>query len=247
MTVSFRFYAGLNDFLPPERRGQRFELGVQGRPAYKDTIESLGVPHPEVGLILVDRQAVGFGEQLSDGDRVSVYPRFFELDPGALGLAPPLPSPPRFVLDVHLGRLAAYLRALGFDTLYERYADDADLAQRSCDEDRVLLTRDVGLLKRRNVSLGYWLRSKQPREQLGEVALYLDLREWANPFTRCLHDNAPLSAVDKRDIDARLEPGTRARHHRFWRCSHCDRLYWEGSHHARMQRLFEAVLPPGAL
>ncbi len=241
-TVSFRFYAGLNDFLAPERRAQRFELTVDGHPAYKDTIESLGVPHPEVDLILVDGRAVGFGEPVRDHEHASVYPRFEAIPTGELGLAPPVPCPPRFVLDVHLGRLAAYLRALGFDTLYERYADDPDLAQISCNEERVLLTRDVGLLKRRNVSLGYWLRSKQPREQLREVALYFGLREWADPFTRCLHDNAPLSAVDKRDIDARLEPGTRARHQRFWRCTRCDRLYWEGSHHARMQRLFEAVL-----
>lgn len=241
-TVSFRFYAGLNDFLPPDRRGKRFELRVDGRPAYKDTIESLGVPHPEVDLILVGGGPVGFGETVRDGDCVSVYPRFCEIDPGALGLAPPVPSPPRFVLDVHLGRLAAYLRALGFDTLYERYADDADLAGLSSADDRVLLTRDIGLLKRKNVALGYWLRSKQPREQLREIALQFGLAEWADPFTRCLHDNAPLESVAKRDIDARLEPGTRARHHRFWRCTRCDRLYWEGSHHARMQQFFAALV-----
>jgi hypothetical protein len=155
-TVTIRVYGQLDDFLSPGRRGAAAVRRIDGSPAVKDVVEAIGVPHPEVGLILVDGEAVGFEHRLEPGDRVAVYPPFRALDLGSTVRPAPdsgPPDDPRFVLDGHLGRLAAYLRMCGFDTWYERRAADEALARVAADEARILLTRDRGLLKRAIVGL----------------------------------------------------------------------------------------------
>src|SRR5262249_31383318 len=151
----FRFYAELNDFLPPGRRGVTFTYSFEGSPSIKDLIEALGVPHTEVDLILVNGESVDFAYRVREGDRISVYPVFESLDITPLLRVRPRPlRETRFVLDTHLGRLAAYLRLLGFDTLYRNDAGDDELARISSGEGRILLTRDRGLLKRSQVTHG---------------------------------------------------------------------------------------------
>ncbi len=121
----FRFYEELCDFLAPGRRKRSFVHAFDGTPTVKDRIESLGVPHTEVDLILVDGMPVGFGHRLQGGERVAVYPMFESFELGdACRLRPTPLREPRFVLDVHLGRLAAYLLLLGFDTLYRNDYDE---------------------------------------------------------------------------------------------------------------------------
>jgi len=146
--ASFRFYADLNDFLPPERQQTAFTYPFNSDQSVKHLIEAAGVPHTEVEVILINGAPVDFGYIVQPGDRVAVYPHFSELDVGENGrLRPPPPSPARFVLDIHLGQLARYLRLLGFDTLYPDNAhDDANLAQIAHDDNRILLSRDRGLL-----------------------------------------------------------------------------------------------------
>ena len=162
--VTFRFYEELNDFLPPDRRKIAFDYTFNGTPSVKDCIEAIGVPHPEVDLIIVDDVSVGFDHLLNGGERVAVYPMFERVDITPLTKLRPNPlREPRFVLDVHLGKLARYLRLLGFDTIYDRDYVDATIAAISRRERRVLLTRDKGLLKRKEVTRGYWLRNIQPR------------------------------------------------------------------------------------
>jgi hypothetical protein len=124
-----RFYGELNDFLPPGRRGAMIVHRFDVSPSVKDAIESMGVPHPEVELIIANREPVGFGYSLQRGDYVSVYPAFHSIDLGGVArLRPRLAAPARFVLDVHLGRLAGYLRLLGFDAVYRNDFSDAELA-----------------------------------------------------------------------------------------------------------------------
>jgi hypothetical protein len=239
----FRFYAELNDFLPPEKRQRDLPYRFVMSGAVKDAIEAMGVPHTEVDLILVNGQSVDFGYLVQPGDRVSVYPVFEVLDIGPVGRVRPAPlRDTRFVLDVHLGRLAMYLRMLGFDTLYRNdYADD-ELARISSREGRILLTRDRGLLKRSVVTHGYCLRSTNPHHQLAEVMRRFDLRRSVAPFQRCLHCNTLLRAVDKAAISHRLQPYTRQHYHEFRHCPACDRVYWRGSHFERMQRFIEMVV-----
>ena len=141
----------------------------------------------------------------------------------------------RFVLDTHLGKLARHLRMLGFDTLYRNDYDDATLAGLGCREKRILLTRDQGLLKRRIVTRGYYVRETRPREQLREVLRRFDLYGNMQPWRRCLTCNGCLAAVQKERVIHRLEVNTRRYFHRFWMCADCGRIYWQGSHYQHMQ------------
>lgn len=238
----FRFYAELNDFLPPARRQRELDYRVNRRAAIKDVIEALGVPHTEVALILVNGEPVGFDHILGDGERVSVFPAFRHL--GAApdnALQPAPPDPPRFVLDTHLGTLARYLRLLGFDTLYRNDYDDAELAGISSRDDRILLTRDRGLLKRRIVERAYFVRADSPRRQLREVAHRFALRSSARPFRRCSRCNGQLHAVDKAAIADLLAPRTRRYYERFLQCGRCGQIYWAGSHFKRLRELLAAI------
>ncbi len=243
--ASFRFYEELNDFLPPEWRKTTFEHAFDRRASIKDMIESFGVPHPEVELILANGESVGFDRIVADGDRIAVYPVFEALDiRAALAVRREPLRALRFVLDGHLGTLARYLRLCGFDSVYHNDIDDAELAEISAAEARILLTRDRDALKRRIVTHGYWLRAHDPRTQLAEVFRRFDLYDAVAPFTRCAHCNGVLEDVDKADIEHRLEPLTRKFYQRFRRCRGCDRLYWRGTHAQDMQALIDSIRHP---
>jgi uncharacterized protein with PIN domain len=234
-----RFYAQLNDFLPPERRMQDIEYAFTVCGSVKDMIESLGVPHTEADLILANGQPVGFAYQVQDGDRISVYPAYRSFDVSPLAHLQPQPEL-RFVVDTHLGRLAAYLRTLGFDTLYRNDYGDEELAQLAGAQ-RILLTRDIGLLMRTIVACGYYVRAIEPRVQLAEVVQRFSLIGAMDPFRRCVHCNALLQPVEKELIHDRLLPDTRQHYSEFYLCPECDQVYWKGSHYRRMQKLIETI------
>ncbi|MFN8481485.1 MAG: Mut7-C RNAse domain-containing protein [Anaerolineae bacterium] len=235
-TATFRFYAELNDFLTPTRRRGAFTHRVELRTAVKDAIEGLGVPHPEVALILVNETPAGFGYHVQDGDRIAVYPPMRAFDTGTPDLLRPPLADRRFVLDIHLGKLAVYLRMLGFDTLYRNdYADD-ELARIAGGESRILLTRDRGLLKYSAVVYGYYVRETAPTRQLQEVVRRYDLRRHATPFHRCLQCNTPLQPVAKVEIMHRLLLKTKLYYDDFRICPGCSQVYWQGSHYERMRR-----------
>jgi uncharacterized protein with PIN domain len=248
----FRFYAELNDFLPPPLRFRDAERTFLGAPAVKDVVEALGVPHTEVDLLMVNGESQGFDYRLQDGDRVSVYPVFEALDLGAATRVRPAPlRDPRFILDVHLGRLARLLRLLGFDAEYSPRAEDDDLAARSVAERRILLTRDRQMLKRRLVTHAYCLRSQAPFEQAVEVLRRFDLTSRAAPLTRCLRCNGRLQPLGIEDAAERLPPGVRASITRLAECRECRRLYWDGTHYPRLlgmadELLAQAVAGPAA-
>ncbi len=238
-----RFYGELNDFLPPDRRGRLVAHRFDVSPSVKDAIESIGVPHPEVELVVVNSQPVDFSYVLKSGDFVSVYPAFHSIDLGSLPrLRPRLEGEPRFVLDVHLGRLAAYIRLLGFDALYRNDFTDAEVAAVAAREQRIVLTRDRGLLKRNDVTYGYWIRHTQPRKQLIEILRRFDLAPRADLFTRCLVCNAKLERVEKSVIESRVPPRTVERFQDFHLCPSCGRVYWKGSHYHRMLKLIGRTL-----
>jgi uncharacterized protein with PIN domain len=243
-SATFRCYEELNDFLPPARRKRSFELAFDGTPAVKDLIEAIGVPHTEVDLILIDGVSVGFGHLLKGGERVAVYPRFERFDVSSVTrLRPqPLRGEPRFVLDVHLGKLARHLRLLGFDAVYDKSAGDAEIAERSAAEGRIVLTRDRGLLKRSAVTHGLWVRNTDPRRQLAEVVDALDLRSRVKPFARCMACNGLLEEVTEESVRSRLPEGVRGRYPAVARCAACGRLYWPGTHYRRLSRIVEEAL-----
>lgn len=232
----FRFYAELNDHLPLSRQYQTLEKTFYVPGAVKDMIESFGIPHTEIELILINGKSADFSSLVRDGDRVAAYPMFESVD-----VTPELRVRPRplrdlrFVLDVHLGRLAAYLRMLGFDSTYDNAASDPELARISSAQQRILLTRDRGLLKRSAVTRGYWVRQTGGRRQAAEVVGRFDLARSFRPFTRCMACNAILQMVAKEEVRPLLPPRAAASHDEFLRCPRCARVFWKGSHYRRMQ------------
>lgn len=239
----FRFYAELNDFLPASKRQQSFTRGFKGAVSVKHLIEALGVPHTEVDVILANGRPVDFSYLAGAGDRIAVYPSFTTLDVTAMiRVRPPWPNPFRFILDSHLGKLASYLRLLGFDTYYRNDYDDLELARVSAEEARILLTRDRALLKRRQVVFGYCLRTRDSKKQLRAVLRRFKLYPLISPWRRCLRCNGPLHPVAKEDIIDRLEPKTKIYYNEFHKCRSCDHIYWKGSHYAHMQAFLDEVM-----
>jgi uncharacterized protein len=240
--VDVRAYAELNDFLPSSARGRTVPRPFRAHQTVKDVVEAAGIPHTEVDLVLVNGEPVAFSHRPRAGDRLAVYPVFETLDIGPVaGLRPTPLRQPRFVVDVHLGRLARLLRLMGFDTRWGPDFDDETLAAVGQAEHRILLTRDRGLLKRANVTHGLFVRSERPVDQVVDVLRRLDLGDRLAPFTRCLRCGGELAPVAKDEVLDRLEPLTREHYDDFRRCVACRHVYWQGSHHADLRRLVDHV------
>ena len=237
LTVTFRFYAELNDFLASDQRQATLCCTFKGQVSVKHMIEALGVPHTEAAFILANGQRVDFSYQVRGGDRFSVYPVFRTL----AGVTDRPETPHRFVLDGHLGKLAAYLRMLGLDVCYRNTIDDDELAAISDQEECILLTRDQGLLKRRIIAHGYWVRAKLPKRQVTEVLHRYDLFDRIAPFTVCLDCNGRLEPVEKEAVLHCLKPLTKKYYHEFRACAVCGKVYWKGSHHQRMMRFVDEI------
>lgn len=240
--ATFRFYAELTDFLPRGNPSGEVTRNFDVPGSVKDMIEACGVPHTEVDLIIANGRSVDFGYQVADGDLISVYPVFeaFDISPIVKVRPEPLRTL-RFVVDGHLGRLARFLRLLGLDTLYEVGWTDPELVEVSTGQRRVLLTRDVGLLKRAPVTHGYFVRATDPREQVTEVVQRFHLARLLQPFTRCMTCNGELAQVDKEEIAHRLPADTRERFDDYRVCTICNKLYWPGAHHPELSRIVKAT------
>lgn len=250
-TARLTFHGDLTFFL--RSINQTVERRLTEKTSIKDVIESCGVPHPEVDLILIDGVPVDFTRTIEGEMNVDVYPVE----------AAPLPSPAqrlqqrgltRFVADGHLGKLTRDLRLLGFDVLYDRDPSDRQLLELiTLDQPsqsygsagstgyRALLTRDRRLLMHSIVQHGYYLRSQEPLEQTTEVLRRFDLFDLIRPFTRCLRCNASLQPIDKNTVIDRLEPLTKIYYHDFRRCTGCEQLYWPGSHFGKLQTRIQEI------
>jgi len=240
--VTLRFYEELNDFLPPSQRKRDIPLTFVPPAPVRHLIETLGVPHTEVELVLLNGESVGLEAPLADGDRLAIYPQFESLDVTPLLRIRPRPlRDPRFLADAHLGRLAGYLRMLGFDTRYGGPGDDRELAARAAQERRILLTRDRALLMHRVVTHGCYVREPLPRGQLEYLLQRLDLCRLIRPFTRCIRCNGVLQPVDKALVLDRLPGGVRQCCHEFRQCGECGRVYWKGTHYRRMLEMIRAL------
>ena len=247
LTANFRFYGTLNDFLSPREKNRWLSYAFQGKPAVKDAIEALGVPHPEVHAILMNDIAVGFVHSLQAQAQVAVYPLdHLPLLPEGYSLRPSYPGIEKFILDVHLGKLSRSLRMLGFDCYYENQQTDQEIAARAEKENRIVLSRDVGLLKHKAIHWGYWLRSQDPQEQVGEVIRYFKLLNKFRPFTRCLSCNGRIEETAKERIVHKLPPQTRQFYKDFYQCLSCKKVYWKGSHYERMQEFLAGFQGAGS-
>ena len=244
VTVTVRCYAELNDFLPRTRRHAAFEAEYDAGGSVKDFLEGLGIPHTQVDLLVVNGEPAGFDARLSAGDRVAAYPVFEAFDIAGVSRVRPEPlREVKFVLDSHLGRLAAFLRLAGFDCLYSRDADDRTLAAAAAAEHRILLTRDLGLLKRREVTHGHAVRETNPERQLREIFERFHLERLARPFTRCMRCNGLLRGAAREDVAGKVPPRSLEHFDEFLACGGCGKVYWRGTHFPRLAAILRQAAP----
>ena len=231
-TCTFLFHGTLNDFLPRKKKAQQIFYSFKTPASVKDAIEAIGVPHVEVMKITLNGKEQCINDLLQGENYIEVFP-FDEHFP--------LTVPKAFVLDVHLGKLARLLRMLGIDVFYQNYLSDKEIVAFAAEQNRSVLTRDVGLLKHRLLRHGYWLRSQQPAEQLLETIRWFSLCPVIEPFRRCITCNGLLKLVEKNTITDKLLPQTRTYFEEFYQCATCRKIYWKGSHYENMQQMVEKI------
>ncbi len=222
-----------NDLLPREHRDQVFRVSFELPSGLRDLIQATGIPHVELESVLLNGNRVDYSHRVDDGDHLELVSKY------------PLAHPPdsvAFVLDVHLGRLAHYLRLFGVDTTHDPGTEDAELAGRAADEKRILLTRDRLLLMRAKLECGSYVRATDPKSQIGEVIHRFALREVVRPLTRCLECNGELEPATREEAKGQIPDPVWQHHEDFSRCPSCHRIYWKGSHYARMLRLVDETL-----
>jgi uncharacterized protein len=202
-------------------------------------IESFGVPHPEVDLIVINGQPIDFSFHLEADAALDVYPVSADCSSSFRLQAREMRA---FVADGHLGKLTRDLRLLGIDISYNRDANDCELLDTMARENRALLTRDRPLLMHRAVKTGYFPRSQHPMQQTVEVIRRFGLERALAPFVRCLRCNGLLVPVSKQAIIGLLEPLTRLYYDDFRSCPQCGQSYWRGSHVAKLEKRVEAIL-----
>jgi uncharacterized protein with PIN domain len=220
-------------FLPPARRHPDCPVAFDGTSSLGHLVEAAGVPLTEVGSLRIAGTVLPPAYRPVDGDVVAVGPvgrpqRVLDWGGG-------------FLLDVHLGALARRLRILGVDTAYPGEAGDRALVERANSERRLLLTQDRGLLKRRALWAGAYVRGSRPDDQLADV---LDrFSPPLHPWTRCTACNGEVEQVGKDEVADALQPGTLRTQERFARCRSCGRVYWRGAHGRRLDRLVARFTP----
>jgi uncharacterized protein len=234
-SVRLHFHGNLDFFLGLRTRRKSVERSLSEKTSIKDVIESCGVPHPEVDLIVVDGDTVGFDYSVMSDAEFDVYPPRMQY-PQSRDKRLQVCAISRFIADGHLGKLTRNLRLLGFDVAYDPRADDRQLLEVMDHENRALLTRDRRLLMHAVVKTGYCPRSQDPDEQTIEVIRRFDLLRLIAPFTRCLRCNALLQEIAKADIIEELEPLTKIHYEQFRRCLGCGQIYWAGSHFPKLQK-----------
>ena len=243
--VGFHFQGDLAKLLVRPHQAGRLIYCCRELPAVKDAIEALGIPHTEVDVIMAGGRSVDFRYQLQPDDQVDVYPFGWRLPQTPVArLIPPVPEAPRFIVHVHLGKLARRLRLLGFDSLDRHDYADEEIVRIARREGRIILTRDRGLLKRRQVVSGCLLTSEQPEEQLRLLIRRYPLTGNIHPLGRCANCNGRLQPVDKAEVADRLQPKTRHYFQAFRRCEVCGQVYWQGSHTAKILSWIEENFPP---
>ncbi len=243
--VSLRFLinGNLSDLLRGPLTGKHsFNHTIHRKASIKDVVESLGIPHPIIGDLIVNSHPVSFDYIVKDDDWVEVMPLKPPVDFLTPSILRPDPLPAvRFIADVNVGKLASLLRMAGFDTAYQNHLHDADLAAIASKEKRILLTKDISLLKRKKVEFGYLVREITPPRQLAEIIHLFGLEGQVKPFSRCMQCNGVLEPIAKEKVLDRLEPLTKKYYNTFHRCPDCNKIYWAGSHKDNMLKYIDFI------
>lgn len=251
MEIRISFDPRLHVFVGSGLRVPEAPVRCDGVSSLGHVVESLGVPLTEVGALWVNGWPARVGHVPGAGERVEVdavvLPQRVPAGTGGGTAAESRAAqdgpcaPPRFLLDIHLGTLARRMRLLGLDTAYESPdIGDAALAARSAAEHRIMLSRDRGLLHRRELFAGAFVYSNRPARQLDEVLVRFAPR--LAPWTRCTACNGELRKVSKEDVRDRIPSGTERTYETFAECTVCGRAYWRGAHAKSLDSIVENAL-----
>ncbi len=242
-TAYLRFYEELNNFLPKEKKKIRFTHQFNNNPTVKDMIESFDIPHTQVDLILVNDKSVDFSYIVQDGDNISVYPVFESLNIKNISKVREEPLREiKFLVDFHLGKLARYLRMLGFDTLYQNKYNPSKIIKISKSEKRIIISKSRQLLKIKDITHGYCLTESNPEKQLKKVLYRFDLYANINPFSRCIICNTKLKPVNKETVIDKIPEKVKELHQEFATCQNCKKIYWKGTHYENMIKFIDRLM-----
>ena len=233
-SASFRFYDELNDFIEKDRRNITFAYLFEGNPSTKDCIEAIGVPHTEVEAIKINGIFTDFFQKVNQDDKIEIYSISSDIDlTNSIKLRPEIEDY-KFIVDANVGKMAKNLRMLGFDTYYDFDLPDKEIVAVAEREKRIILSRDIGLLKRKNAIYGYFLRKTSIEEQINEVMKRYDLVSKIKPFTICLKCNTSIRTVEKAEYENHIDENTQKEFNEFFKCDECDKFFWKGSHYDKM-------------
>lgn len=242
MSVKITLHGDLSLFLPRQQRKEAsLEIDLTRRTSIKDFLESLGVPHPEIFRLTVNNLPTTFAYIVAAKDQIEVYPLPVPVDLTEENILRAPLEEISFAVDANVGKLARLLRMAGFDTFFDQTMDDEPLAEKARQEERILLTKDRALLKRKAVIYGRLIRNIMPADQLREVILLYGLQNETKPFSRCLCCNDVLRPAAKKDIVERLKPLTKKYFDDFHICPACERIYWPGSHRDKMRDYLQGI------
>ena len=240
---SVRVYAELNDFLPTDKRYRIFIHSLKTPVTAGEAIASLGVPFAELDLVLINSIPVDLNRVMHEGDHISLYPVFESFDISSISKIRRRPlRESRFILDAHLGKLAKYLRMLGFDTLYQNDFGDREIIEIAHVDNRIILTRDKLLLRSKKVDHGYYVRATEKHAQLIEIVKKFDLYSQFRSFTRCMTCNAELIKKERSEIENKIDGNAAQIFSEFFYCPECDKVFWKGSHFERMEQLIISLI-----
>lgn len=240
--LTFHFHEAFFIFLNRINKKLKIVYGLDRRASIKDIIESLGVPHTEVGKILLGNQEIGFNFIPEESVDLSIFPITPPFDVLNASLLRPEPLDKiSFIVDINVGKLAPLLRVLGMDAKYSDGLTDNEISLVAEQERRIVLSRDTHLLKRKQIIFGRMIRSIYPYDQLEETISFFGIKGPFKMFSLCLRCNRELFQVNKEDILHRLEPKTKKYFNSFKMCPECNRIYWRGSHHENIKRRLKDV------
>ena len=238
--VQIILHDSLTDFISLDTENRlSIEVNFELSPAAKDILEARGIPHTAVFKIKVNESPQVLDYNIKNGDIIEAFP-YEMVDPDEFD--PVFSSPDSFIEDGHLSKLGGYLRLMGLDTLIEKEMTEKEIISFSNKEKRMILTRDLGLLKNGSAEYGYWIRSTNPEQQLLEAFRRFNLKEQIKPFTLCMECNGELNPVDLEEVRNRVPPKVQEWCDEYQQCSKCKKVYWKGSHYDKLKAKVENVL-----
>jgi uncharacterized protein with PIN domain len=222
----------LQNFLDSSGSDNPLDINFELNPSVKDLFEAQGIPHTAVQKLEINGALQDFSYNVKDGDHIKLYP--YSTD-NIDDVEEIYIRPSAFIADVHLRKLVKTLRLMGIDTAFNKKWDDKQIIRLSNKERRMILTRDLGLLKDGDSRYGYWIRSTDPDQQIKEVFSRFKLADAVAPFTRCMNCNGKLRKVILKDVKNRVPPKVKKWHSTFYECTNCHQVYWKGSHFKKLK------------